>query len=86
MLSTKQDSVIDANACFTYVFGTCQGFFCSLCGKLATNTDYIGNQLQSAQLLCVTNGQAGTLVGDRPPQWQAGFVRTGNAFPTYNVC
>ncbi|EOO00277.1 hypothetical protein UCRPA7_4193 [Phaeoacremonium minimum UCRPA7] len=69
-----------------FSYQTCEGFFCSLCETLQTNTDFIGNQLSTAEALCVSNGDAGTVVGEDPPQWDAGFVYTGNGLPTYDVC
>jgi len=31
-------------------------------------TDFIGNQLYSADTLCVAGGKSGTIVGQDPPQ------------------
>jgi len=73
-------------ACLLFEFGTCWGFFCSLCVRLSTDTDFVGNQLQSAQDLCVSGGSAGTIVGEGSPQWEAGFIRQGGTLPNYDVC
>jgi hypothetical protein len=86
VLATSQDYLFDANTCITFSFGTCQAFFCSLCETLATSSSFIGSQLDTVAALCVDNGQAGTIVGEDVPQWDAGFVRTGQSLPTYDVC
>jgi hypothetical protein len=78
--------VVNANACLTFVYKTCKGFFCALCETLATTTDFIGNQLDSAEALCVADGAPGTIVGEDTPQWDAGFVRAADGLPTYDVC
>ncbi|KAI0019799.1 hypothetical protein F4780DRAFT_405904 [Xylariomycetidae sp. FL0641] len=78
---------VTARSCLTFSFGTCQGFFCSLCQQLSTSTDFVGSELDTANDLCVSGGQAGTVVGDSAPQWSAGFVYAGRSLPTYNdVC
>ncbi|KAL8409493.1 hypothetical protein RB594_007797 [Gaeumannomyces avenae] len=84
--AANQDILIPTNACVIFEFGTCRGFFCSLCTNLRVNTNFIGNQLLTADTLCVSNGQAGTAVGTEPPQWDAGFVRAGAGLPSYDVC
>lgn len=84
--SSSQTSVVQGNACLTYVYKTCQGFFCALCDTLATTTDFIGSQLDQIKFLCVADGKAGTIVGESSPQWDAGFVRAGTSLPTYDVC
>ncbi|KAK4237269.1 hypothetical protein C8A03DRAFT_16179 [Achaetomium macrosporum] len=86
VLSTSQDFLIDANTCLAFSFRTCQAFFCSLCQTLATSSDFIGSQLDTVAALCVENGQAGTIVGEDVPQWDAGFVYAGQSLPTYDVC
>ena len=73
-------------ACLVFSFRTCQGFFCSLCGTLSTSTDFIGNQLDTVDILCVSNGQVGTIVGEDVPQWDAGFTYVGASLPIYDVC
>jgi hypothetical protein len=84
--ASDETLVVNANACLTFVYKSCQGFFCSLCETLATTTDFVGNQLDSAEALCVADGNAGTVVGEDPPQWDAGFVNAGDGLPTYDVC
>ncbi|KLU92005.1 hypothetical protein MAPG_10952, partial [Magnaporthiopsis poae ATCC 64411] len=84
--AANQDILIPTNACVTFEFNTCRGFFCSLCTNLRVSTDFIGNQLLTVDTLCVAGGQAGTVVGTQPPQWDAGFVRVGTGLPTYDVC
>ncbi|KAK3371006.1 hypothetical protein B0T24DRAFT_530403 [Lasiosphaeria ovina] len=84
--ASSEDIVVAQNACLTFSFATCQGFFCSLCGTLQTSTDFIGNQLDLVEGLCVANGQSGTIVSDQSPQWDAGFVVTGSGLPSYDVC
>ncbi|KAH9893784.1 hypothetical protein F4778DRAFT_784276 [Xylariomycetidae sp. FL2044] len=76
------------NACLLFQYGTCWGFFCSLCATLTTTTDFIGSQLSTADLLCIDNGgQVGTVVGEDAPQWEAGFVYEGSDLPSYSdVC
>lgn len=78
--------VVQENACLTFAYQTCQGFFCALCGDLATTSDFVGNQLDTVAFLCVADGKAGTIVGESSPQWDAGFVRAGDSLPTYDVC
>ncbi|KAI2615177.1 hypothetical protein GGR54DRAFT_650687 [Hypoxylon sp. NC1633] len=78
--------IITANSCLLFQFGTCWGFFCSLCETLSTDTSFVGNQLISAEALCVANGQIGTVIGTDAPQWQAGFVYQGSSLPDYDVC
>ncbi len=85
--SNDDGLVISANACLTFVYQTCEGYFCSLCGTLQSDTTFIGNQLNSAEDLCISQGgKAGTIIGEDAPQWDAGFVRAGNSLPTYDVC
>lgn len=84
--STGQTSVVQARACLTFNYQTCQGFFCALCETLAVTSDFIANQLDQVEFLCVADGKAGAIVGENAPQWSAGFVRAGNGLPSYNVC
>ncbi len=43
-----------------------QGFFCSLCQTLETDTTFIGNQLNTAEDLCIAQGgKAGTVIVGR---------------------
>ncbi|KAK3386748.1 hypothetical protein B0H63DRAFT_140454 [Podospora didyma] len=84
--ASNEDLIVAENSCLVFGFGTCQGFFCSLCTTLSTSTDFIGSQLDLVDGLCVSGGQAGTIVGEESPQWDAGFVRTGNGLPSYDVC
>ncbi|KAI1139483.1 hypothetical protein F5Y05DRAFT_323988 [Hypoxylon sp. FL0543] len=86
VIALDQPITIASNACLTFQYGTCWGFFCSLCETLSTDTSFIGNQLISAEALCVANGQIGTIVGNDAPQWQAGFVYEGAGLPDYDVC
>ncbi|KAI0142607.1 hypothetical protein F4776DRAFT_661675 [Hypoxylon sp. NC0597] len=86
VFALDQSITVATNACLTFQFGTCWGFFCSLCQTLTTDTTFIGNQLISAEALCVANGQIGTVVSIDAPQWQAGFVYQGSALPDYDVC
>lgn len=86
VLSSSDELIITANACLVFSFGTCQGFFCSLCETLSTTTDFIGSQLDTVDALCVENGQAGAIVGEDPPQWDAGFTYAGAPLPMYDVC
>ncbi|KAK3938882.1 hypothetical protein QBC46DRAFT_355536 [Diplogelasinospora grovesii] len=86
VLASGDSLVIAQNACLTFVYQTCEGFFCSLCDTLSTTTDFIGNQLDSAETLCVSQGQTGTIIGEDAPQWDAGFVYNGDSLPTYDVC
>ncbi len=68
MAATDQTLVVTANACITFNYQTCQGFFCSLCTTLSVTTDFIANQLDTAEALCVSAGQDGTVVGQDAPQ------------------
>ncbi|KAI1151801.1 hypothetical protein F4825DRAFT_340782 [Nemania diffusa] len=88
VFATNQALVVAPGACLLFQFGTCWGFFCSLCQQLGTDTDFIGSQLSTAQTLCVSKGSAGTLVGEAAPQWEAGFIRSNGALPNYagDVC
>ncbi|KAI1204543.1 uncharacterized protein F4807DRAFT_465570 [Annulohypoxylon truncatum] len=86
VLALDQAITVASNACLTFQYGTCWGFFCSLCQTLSTDTTFIGNQLISAEALCVANGQIGTIVSQDAPQWQAGFVYQGAGLPDYDVC
>jgi hypothetical protein len=86
VLNSDDTVVVSANSCLTFVYKSCQAFFCSLCDTLATTTDFVGNQLDSAEVLCVADGSPGTVVGQDPPQWDAGFVNVGDALPSYDVC
>lgn len=76
---------IAPGACTTFSYQTCVAFFCSLCRTLRTTYKFIGNQLATAQTLCVEGGNAGSVVSERSPQWQAGFVHSGDALPNYDV-
>jgi len=73
-------------SCLVFSYRTCQGFFCSLCSTLTTSTDFIGSQLDTVDALCVSGGQAGTIVGDEVPQYELGFIRSGGTLPNYDVC
>ncbi|KAI1278518.1 hypothetical protein F5Y07DRAFT_397544 [Xylaria sp. FL0933] len=86
--AADQGIVIAPGACLLFQFNTCWGFFCSLCQRLGTSTDFIGSQLETAQTLCVSGGAAGTVVGEDAPQWEAGFVHSGGVLPNYagDVC
>ncbi|KAL2167361.1 hypothetical protein VTG60DRAFT_1394 [Thermothelomyces hinnuleus] len=86
VLSTDNEVIIAANSCLVYSFGTCQGFFCSLCDTLDTSTQFIGTQLDNVVALCVEHGQAGSIVGEDAPQWDAGFTYAGEGLPTFDVC
>lgn len=86
VLSTNDELIIAPNACMVFSYQTCQAFFCSLCQKLATSTGFIGTQLDTVDALCVQNGQAGTIVGEDAPQWDAGFTYLGDSLPTFDVC
>lgn len=86
MLNSGDDLIVSASSCLVFTFRTCQGFFCSLCQTLSTSTDFIGNQLDTVDALCVENGQSGTIVGEDPPQWDAGFTYAGAGLPLYDVC
>jgi hypothetical protein len=82
----NQALAISSRSCLLFQFGTCWGFFCSLCERLSTDTNFIGNQLSTAQDLCVSGGAAGTVVGEDSPQWEAGFIKSGGTLPDYDVC
>ncbi|TLS23775.1 uncharacterized protein PpBr36_06121 [Pyricularia pennisetigena] len=84
--ATAQDLLLTRNSCVVFDYQTCRGFFCSLCGSIRASADFIGNQLLTADALCVSQARAGTVVGTDPPQWDAGFVRAGASLPTYSVC
>ncbi|KAI0406267.1 hypothetical protein F4802DRAFT_596291 [Xylaria palmicola] len=88
VLASDQGLVIAPGACLLFQFQTCWGFFCALCERLGTDTDFIGSQLSNAQTLCVSGGAAGTIVGEDAPQWEAGFIRAGGQLPNYagDVC
>ncbi|KAK3343510.1 hypothetical protein B0T25DRAFT_300949 [Lasiosphaeria hispida] len=86
VLASATELVVAPASCLVFAYGSCQGFFCSLCSMLATSTDFIGSQLDLADALCVSNGQAGTIVGEEAPQWDAGFVRSGTGLPGYDLC
>ncbi|KAK8086823.1 hypothetical protein PG994_001797 [Apiospora phragmitis] len=84
--ASNQDFILNEGTCLAFTFSTCTGYFCSLCGQLATHTDFIASQFGSVQGLCVEGGQAGTIVGEDAPQYETGFLRAGSAVPTYDVC
>ena len=86
VLSTDDELIIAPNSCLVFSYRTCQAFFCSLCQTLDTTTQFIGSQLDTAEALCVENGQAGTIVGEDAPQWDAGFTYAGQGLPTFDVC
>lgn len=86
VLSTDDEIIIAANSCLVYSYKTCQAFFCSLCSTLDTSTQFIGSQLDTVDALCVENGQAGSIVGEDAPQWDAGFTYAGQGLPTFDVC
>lgn len=86
ILSTDDELIIAANSCLVYSYKTCQAFFCSLCQTLDTTTQFIGSQLDTVDALCVENGQAGTIVGEAAPQWDAGFTYAGQGLPSFDVC
>ncbi|GAW15329.1 hypothetical protein ANO14919_047380 [Xylariales sp. No.14919] len=88
VLAANQATVIAPGACLLFQFSTCWGFFCSLCERLGTDTNFIASQLTNAQTLCVSGGAAGTVVGEDAPQWEAGFIRANGALPNYagDVC
>ncbi|KAI0156444.1 hypothetical protein GGR57DRAFT_511406 [Xylariaceae sp. FL1272] len=77
---------IAAGSCILFQYQTCWGFFCSLCEELSTTTDFIGNQLSTAETLCVAGGEPGTIVGEDSPQWEAGLLLSGSELPNYDVC
>ena len=86
VLSTDDEIIIAPNSCLVFTFRTCQAFFCSLCEILDTSTQFIGSELDTIEALCVENGQAGTIVGEDAPQWDAGFTYAGQGLPTFDVC
>ncbi|KAI1635637.1 hypothetical protein F4809DRAFT_430410 [Biscogniauxia mediterranea] len=90
VFAVDQSLTITASSCLLFQYGTCWGFFCSLCQQLSTSTSFIGGQLSTAESLCISNsagGQTGTVVGEDAPQWQAGFVYQGRGLPNYaDVC
>ncbi|KAK4186493.1 hypothetical protein QBC35DRAFT_268101 [Podospora australis] len=86
VLNSGDDLIVSASSCLVFTFRTCQGFFCSLCQTLSTSTDFIGNQLDTVDALCIENGQSGTIVAEDPPQWDAGFTYAGAGLPFYDVC
>ncbi|KAI1493107.1 hypothetical protein F5X96DRAFT_285938 [Biscogniauxia mediterranea] len=90
VFAADQSLTITASSCLLFQYGTCWGFFCSLCQQLSTSTSFIGGQLSTAESLCISNsagGQTGTVVGEDAPQWQAGFVYQGRGLPNYaDVC
>ncbi|KAK1751157.1 hypothetical protein QBC47DRAFT_392344 [Echria macrotheca] len=86
VLATGNDLIVDRGSCLVFSYRSCTGFFCSLCAQLTTSTDFIGSQLDSVDALCVSNNQAGTIVGEGAPQYQVGFIRAGNGLPNYDVC
>ncbi|KAI0914582.1 hypothetical protein F4824DRAFT_515154 [Ustulina deusta] len=88
VFATDQGVVIASGACLLFQYNTCWGFFCSLCQRLGTDTNFIGTQLTTAQSVCVSGGAAGTIVGEDAPQWEAGFVHSSGALPNYagDVC
>ncbi|KAI5928108.1 hypothetical protein F4810DRAFT_706000 [Camillea tinctor] len=90
VFAADQSLTITASSCLVFQYGTCWGFFCSLCQQLSTSTNFIGSQLSTAESLCISNsagGQTGTVVGEDAPQWQAGFVYQGRGLPNYaDVC
>jgi hypothetical protein len=51
-----------------------------------TTTDFIANQLNSAEALCTSDGYDGAVVSQDAPQWDAGFVSQNEGLPTYDVC
>jgi len=87
VLSSPDDEfIIAANSCLVFSYQSCQAFFCSLCETLTTTSGFIGGQLDTVDALCVENGQAGTIVGEDAPQWDAGFTYAGQGLPTFDVC
>jgi len=68
LFASNDQLVVAQNGCLTFTYQTCEGFFCALCSTLSTNTYFIGNQLSSAESLCVSQNQAGTIVGQDAPQ------------------
>src|SRR4051812_8069875 len=86
VLATGNDLVVARSSCLLFTYKTCQAFFCSLCSTLTTSTDFIGSQLDTVDALCVSDGKAGTIVGEVAPQYQLGFTRSGNGLPNYENC
>ncbi|KAK5653459.1 hypothetical protein OQA88_8945 [Cercophora sp. LCS_1] len=86
VLATGNDLIVAQGSCLVFSYRTCQAFFCSLCTTLTTSTDFIGTQLDTVDALCVSGGQAGTIVGEEAPQYEVGFVRSGATLPNYDVC
>jgi len=86
VLATGNDLVVARSSCLVFSYRTCQAFFCSLCSTLTTSTDFIGNQLDTVDALCVADGKAGTIVGEVSPQYQLGFTRAGSGLPNYENC
>lgn len=86
VLATGNDLVVARSSCLVFSYRTCQAFFCSLCSTLTTSTDFIGNQLDTVDALCVADGKAGTIVGEESPQYQLGFTRAGSGLPNYENC
>lgn len=86
MQASNQDFILNEGTCLAFTFSTCTGYFCSLCGQLATHTDFIASQFESVQGLCVEAGQAGTIVGEDAPQYETGFLHAGSGVPTYDIC
>ncbi|KAK0614362.1 hypothetical protein B0T14DRAFT_570304 [Immersiella caudata] len=86
VLATGNDLVVARSSCLVFTYRTCQAFFCSLCSTLTTSTDFIGNQLDTVDALCVADGKAGTIVGEESPQYQLGFTRAGSGLPNYENC
>ncbi|KAK3396808.1 hypothetical protein B0T20DRAFT_500225 [Sordaria brevicollis] len=85
--SSNQDLIVTANSCLSFTYRSCQAFFCSLCTTISTSTDFIGNQLDTLEALCVENGQVGTIVGGEGGEgWDVGFLRVGGGLPGYDVC
>lgn len=84
--STGTDLVVVQNSCLVFAFGTCQGFFCSLCETLSTSTEFISSQLDLVDALCVSDGKTGAIVGEEPPQYSVGFVRSGSPLPSFDTC
>ncbi|KAI1381080.1 hypothetical protein F4677DRAFT_440297 [Hypoxylon crocopeplum] len=86
VLALDTPLIIAPNACLLFQYSTCWGFFCALCSQLSTDTGFVGNQLISAEALCVANGQIGTVISIDSPQWEAGFIYQGSSLPQYEVC
>ncbi|KAL2265863.1 hypothetical protein VTJ83DRAFT_6963 [Remersonia thermophila] len=84
--ASDDEFILAPNSCLAFSYRTCQGFFCSLCEPLLTSAQFISDQLDMVDALCVEDGQAGTIVSEDAPQWDAGFTYTGRPVPTYDVC